>query len=65
VTDYSPPDRITLWIPALHADDAVRLAKIKARADGWRVVKVANVAYSPGEHGKLAWNVTLTVRRHE
>ena len=65
MTDYSPPDRITLWTPAAHADDAVRLAKRQARLDGWRVLKVVNVAYKPGEHGALAWNVTLTVRRHE
>ena len=65
MTDYSPPDRITLWTPAPTSDDAVRLAKIRARADGWRVLKVANVAYKPGEHGALAWNVTLAVRRHE
>ena len=65
MTDYSPPDRITLWTPAPTSGDAVDFAKSKARMDGWRVIKVANVAYSPGEHDKLAWNVTLTVRRHE
>jgi hypothetical protein len=65
VTDYSPPDRITLWMPAPHADDAVWAAKRQARTDGWRVLKVVNVAYKPGEHGALAWNVTLMVQRHE
>ena len=65
MSDYSPPDRITLWTPAPTSEDAVRLAKTVARLDGWRVLKVANVAYRPGEHGALAWNVTLTVRRHE
>ena len=64
MSDFSPPDRITLWTPAPHDDDAVRLARIKARADGWRVLKVLNVAWKP-QHGRLAWNVTLTVRRHE
>ncbi len=65
MTDYSPPDRITLWTPAPSSEDAVRLAKTVARLDGWRVLTVANVAYKPGEHGALAWNVTLSVRRHE
>ena len=65
MSDYSPPDRITLWTPAPSSEDAVRLAKTVARLDGWRVLTVANVAYKPGEHGAPAWNVTLTVQRHE
>ena len=65
MTDYSPPDRITLWTPAPSSEDAVWLAKLQARIDGWNVLKVLNVASKPGEHGALAWNVTLAVRRHE
>jgi hypothetical protein len=65
VTDYSPPDRVTLWTPAPSSDDAVRLAKTQAHRDGWRVLTVASVAWSPGEHGAPAWNVTLAVRRKD
>ena len=59
------PDRLTLWTPAPSSDDAMRLAKTRARVDGWRVLTIANVAYRPGEHGAPAWNVTLSVRRKD
>jgi hypothetical protein len=59
------PDRITLWTPAPSSDDAKRLAKTRARVDGWRVIEVLNVAYRPGEHGAPGWNVTLSVRRKD